>query len=484
MKALVLLAALAALAIGVGMATGDLPAPRGAATPPATASPGASTLVHSSEALPTVTAVIVPELGIPAEVYRPNNARLAPYSPRWAGLRLRYEGDVFRALNPPMVYVPLQDHGRVLLPWQSSEKGKPGLVGLYPGNVFTLSDDRLYDLGVGTLMVKVRVDGRDAPGYVPLGLVLGNTVAADDSLWSAREIGRMLDKTVFEYRGVRIYAIDQAKSGNIEELISALETPASYASALSGGQRGIHPVYAGSALASALFYALRGDTPPQVRDRVVKAARVFFDEYVYKSAVQRGDGAVSWPYPFEWTTNWGVALKPPWFSAYANAAFSSAAAAMYRLTDEERYRELAQKAARYIGMPVEEGGAEYDVSGFKLPAEYVYSFKDTPNIRVLDGELITTVLLYNAARLLGDWEMLWIAARHAMSIAMQLEFFRNADGSLMFAAYVEKMPPHYGWTVWANLQALANILKDRRFRIAADALRVHVGENQCKDFGC
>jgi hypothetical protein len=157
---------------------------------------------------------------------------------------------------------------------------------------------------------------------------------------------------------------------------------------------------------------------------------------------------------------------------------------MYRLTDEQRYRELAQKAARYIGLPVEQGGAEYEVSGFRLPAEYVYSFKDTPNIRVLDGELITAVLLYNAARLLGDWEMLWIAVRHAMSIAMQLEFFKNADGSLMFAAYVEKMPPHYVWTIWANLQALANILKDRRFQAAAEGLRPHVAENQCKDFGC
>lgn len=478
MKIFVLLAVLVAIAIGAGISTSHLLVPPGADT-----STGSSTALLPG-ALPTVSTTVVPELGIPAEVHRPNNTKLAPYSPRWAGLRLRYEGDVFRGRNPPMAYVPRHDHGRVLLPWQSSEKGKPGLRGLYPGNLFTLSDDRLYDLGVGTLMAKVVLDGHDSPSYVPLGLVLGNTVAADDSLWSARDLDRVLRKVVFDFKGTRIYAIDQAQSGNIEELINTFQTPALYASALSGGQKGIHPVYAGSILASALFYALRGDTPPPVRDRVVQAARVFFDEYVYKRAVQQGDGAVSWPYPFEWTTNWGVALKPPWFSAYANAAFSSAAAGMYRLTGEEHYRELAQKAARYIGLPVEQGGSEYDVSGFKLPAEYVYSFKDTPNIRVIDGELITTVLLYNAARLLGDWEMLWIAARHAMSIAMQLEFFKNADGSLMFAAYVEKMPAHYGWTVWANLQVLANISKDRRFLAAANALRSHIGANQCEDFGC
>jgi D-glucuronyl C5-epimerase C-terminus len=484
MKIFALLAALAALAIGAGVSTGHLLAPQGAVTPPSTASATATTSAHAAGALPTVTTSIVPELGIPAEIHRPNDARIASYSPRWAGLRLRYEGDVFRPRNPPMVYVPLHDNGRVLLPWQTSEKGKPGLLGLFPGNVLTVIDDRLYDLGVGTLMVKVRAEDRASAGYVPLALVLGNMIAADESLWSANDLDRVLRKIAFDFKGTRIYAIDQAQSGNIEELIRTFENPASYATALSGGQSGIHPVYAGGALASALYYALRGDTPPQLRDRVVSAARVFFDEYVFKAAVEQGDGAISWPYPFDWTTNWGVALKPPWFSAYANAAFSSAAAAMNRLTGEERYRALAEKAARYIGLPVERGGAEYDVSGFKLPAEYVYSFRETPNIRVLDGELITTVLLYNAARLLGDWDMLWVAARHAMSLAMQLEYFRNADGSLMFAAYVEKMPAHYVWTIWANLQALANISKDRRFKAAAEALRPHIGAGHCKDFGC
>jgi hypothetical protein len=477
-------AALTAAAIGAGASTGYF-----VARPATTAAEPRGSSVESGTDLPsptlhTVTTSVDPELGIPAQVHRPNNAKLAPYSPSWKDLRLRYEGDVFRGRNPPMMYVPLHDNGRVLLPWQTSEKGKPGLLGLFPGNEVTIIDDRLYDLGVGTLMVKVRAEGRTSAAYVPLGLVLGNMAAADESLWAARDLDRVLRKIVFDFKGARIYAIDQAQSGNIEELISTFQNPASYASALSGGQSGIHPVYAGSILASALFYALRGDTPPQVRDRVVAAARVFFDEYVLKAAVEQGDGTISWPYPFDWTTNWGVALKPPWFSAYANAAFSSAAAAMNRLTGEERYRGLAEKAARYIGLPVERGGAEYDVSGFKLPAEYVYSFRDTPNIRVLDGELITTVLLYNAARLLGDWEMLWVAARHAMSLAMQLEYFRNADGSLMFAAYVEKMPAHYVWTIWANLQALANISKDRRFKAAAEALRPHIGAGQCKDFGC
>jgi hypothetical protein len=484
MKAEALIAAVAALAVGVGGAAGSLV---GSSKLPSSNAAPSSVQSRSgvpASRLPTLSSSVDPLLGIPAEIHRPNNAKSTPYSPTWAGLRLRYEGDVFRARNPSMVYVPLQDNGRVLLPWQTSEQGKPGLLGLFPGNVLTLVDDRLYDLGVGTLMVKVRAEGRSSGGYVPLGHILGNMVEADDSLWSAGDLDRVRKKIVFDFKGTRIYAIDQAQSGNIEVIIQTFQTPATYASALSGGQSGIHPVYAGGLLASALFYALRPDAPPQIRDRVVSAAAVFFDEYVFKAAMDQGSGAISWPYPFDWTANWGVALKPPWFSAYANAAFSSAAAAMHRLTGEERYRRLAEKAARYIGLPIERGGAEYDVSGFKLPAEYVYSFRDTPNIRVLDGELITTVLLYNAARLLGDWDMLWVAARHAMSLAIQLEYFRNEDGSLMFAAYVEKMPRHYVWTIWANLQALANISKDRRFKVAADALRPHIDANQCKAFGC
>ena len=49
-----------------------------------------------------------------------------------------------------------------------------------------------------------------------------------------------------------------------------------------------------------------------------------------------------------WTTNWGIALKPPWYSAYTNGVVCVAAAIMFRQTNDERYRELALKGAEVI----------------------------------------------------------------------------------------------------------------------------------------
>ena len=157
---------------------------------------------------------------------------------------------------------------------------------------------------------------------------------------------------------------------------------------------------------------------------------------------------------------------------------------MYRLTNDVRYKDLALKAGRFVGIPIEQGGAEYQVSGFRLPAEYVYDVRRSPNIRVLDGEILTLIGLYNAARLLSSWELYEIFVRQAFSIAMQLDFYTNDDGSLIFAAYLEEMPEHYVITVWRSLQVLGNITKDRRFLRSAQKLRPHIPAKWCEANGC
>ena len=193
---------------------------------------------------------------------------------------------------------------------------------------------------------------------------------------------------------------------------------------------------------------------------------------------------MSWPYQFNWTTNWGIALQPPWYSAYTNGVIASAAAIMFRLTNDERYKELSLKAGRYVGLAIEQGGAEYRVSGFRLPAEYVYQVERTPNIRVLDGEVITIIGMYNAASLLSSWELYEVFVRQAFSLAMQLQFFSNDDGSLIFATYLEKMPEHYIRDIWAGLLIIANMTKDRTFLKSANALRPHIPAEWCQSLGC
>ncbi len=98
---------------------------------------------------------------------------------------------------------------------------------------------------------------------------------------------------------------------------------------------------------------------PELRSDAIAAVGRFFDAYVLPEARPGPNGSLKWPYHFEFILNWGVKMSPPWYSAYANAAIAQAAAVMFRLTAEPRYKEIAIKAARFIGEPLESGGAEY-----------------------------------------------------------------------------------------------------------------------------
>ena len=142
--------------------------------------------------------------------------------------------------------------------------------------------------------------------------------------------------------------------------------------------------------------------------------------------------------------------------------------------EHESYRRLARRAAGFVALPIEEGGAQYEVLGFKLPAEYVYPSPPIPNVRVLDGELIVIAALFNVARLLGDSDLLRLFMTQVGSLAMQMESYRRPNGDLEFAMYIEDLPAHYRWDVWSALQILANASKDRRFSILARDFAKHV----------
>jgi hypothetical protein len=98
--------------------------------------------------------------------------------------------------------------GRTMLPWQISEQGKPGLYGLYPGNMLTLLDDKLYDFGIGTLFIKIKnksAEGR--VGFVPADIIIGETRPADDALWRAKDIDKFKELATVDIDGILTYAI-------------------------------------------------------------------------------------------------------------------------------------------------------------------------------------------------------------------------------------------------------------------------------------
>lgn len=436
--------------------------------------------------LPTVTMGSNNPLGIPAVIDLPNNKFLRPFYADRAGLKVIYEKHIFSLQQPAMMYAPADIEGRIMLPWRTSENGKPGLYGLFAGTILTLLDNKIYDFGVGTLFLKVRNESAQGLiGFVPMDIIIGETKPANDGLWRAENAAELKNLSLVDIDGLPLYAILRPTDANeVDRQIAVLSDPSQYDGALGGGQPGIHPVSAANTVYGVLLYALRPGVDSSLRSKAISAAQQFFDAYALPKADQIRPGVVAWPYTFEWNLNWGIKLSPPWYSAYANAVMSAAASILFKETGDEKYRTLALAALRYLDLPIQDGGARYSVSGFQLPAEYVYDSPPMPNVRVLDGELIAAVATYNAARLLGDSWALALFQRQAYSLSMQMDFYTRKDGRMLFATYVEEMPDHYQWILWSNLQTLGNITKDRRFSNTADLLRPHINAKDCQQKGC
>lgn len=402
---------------------------------------------------------------IPVRTARPNAALVQPYSPTWKGLRLKFDGEMLQGGNPRMIYAPRQWNGRVLLPWQTSIDNGPGVSGI--GSTFTILDNEIYDLDIGELFARVKLDGSGLEGFLPLSILIAETSAADDSLWATDHADTIKAMACKSNVCFPFGPSDPKGRAAIAQSLTAYDLDAS-------------PLTAANSAISMLSDAL--DPKAQDRTAGIDAAAKFFESYVSRKAMPGPAGSLAWPNAQAVTINWGIKLSPPWYSAYANSAIALSAALMYRLTAHHDYLDTAVRAARFVGEPIERGGAEYMVAGFRLPAEYVY--RDAPNVRVLDGEIISLVYLYDVVRLTGDRATLEIFLRQSMSLAMQLPFYRNPDGSYLFAAYVEAMPEHYNWTIWMALQILANATKDRRFTDAARDIRRHIPDKDCASNGC
>lgn len=455
--------------------------------------PGGSVVEHSPDSdhalrLPVQTGahkVIAPGLDIPTVVSRPNASSLRPYFALRSGLEVKYIGNMFSQNQPDLIWVPHLENGKERLVWSTHADGEGGLVGLFEGDVVTLVDDVIYDLDVGTLFVKVK-KGDFPVGYMLLETLIGETEVQNDALIVATDPARFrkFSSVLFD----RALLFEQTVTNDYAELrnnIGRLLDDQSYDQTLNGGVAGgVHPLFAMSTARTMLFTALQEETPEDLRNETIASVAHFFEEYVLKEKVSLGEGMISWPYNFEWNLNWGIKLSPPWYSPFANSQVVVVSAIMYKLTGLDKYKKIAYEAALFITTPISEGGSEYKIDGFRLPAEYVYPTPPLPNVRVLDGELGVAISLYNAARILGDSNMLSDATAYFASIAMNLEGYITEDGDLSFAHYFEKMPDGYRWPMWTLLQNAAMITKDRRFSVYATTQTEFIGEIYCKEYGC
>lgn len=446
--------------------------------------PAAQRAVADEEAsvllpFPQYSAGVDAYLRIPAVVKRVNAALLRPYQRLQRGVRVVYRKNLFSTAQPDLIWVPEMTSDRFKLRWETYGRkvDNAGLVGVFPGNILRIIDDTLYDFGVGTLFVHVENETSGKRGYTLYETIIGDCDPADDQLWVAENVAGLREQTVFEFQGTDLYQIGRSQDAKaIDAWIEILGDPARYERDLNGGLAnvGVHPVYASNVVSSLLVEVLRGRFGEERQVEVLSAVERFMIEWGIPKADSMPRDTISWPYRFPWTTNWGITLEAPWYSAYANARMALSGAMLFNLTGHDRYRVLAQRAAGFLAVPIDEGGAQYDILGFKLPAEYIYPSPPLPNVRVLDGELIAVATLFNVARILGDSRILRLFMTQAGSLAMQLESYQRPDGNLEFAMYIEDLPLHYRWDVWSALQILANATKDRRFSDVALEFAKHI----------
>ena len=147
-------------------------------------------------------------------------------------------------------------------------------------------------------MVKARLDHNGLEGIYSHFQQLSATRFPRMTTYGALDdVGRLKERVLvtFEERIIYTYGVPRDVKA-IEKDIAVLLDPSAYSDSLSAGQIGVHPVYAANVVAGLLQLALRSDTVPDLKRRILAAAKTVFDNYFFPGAVEQAAGTVSWPY--------------------------------------------------------------------------------------------------------------------------------------------------------------------------------------------
>ena len=130
---------------------------------------------------------------------------------------------------------------------------------------------------------------------------------------------------------------------------------------------------------STLFTALNPEVSEELREATVAAIEHFVEKYVEPAKIDTGGGMISWAYNFPWVMNWGISCRRRGIHRPRSSGLD--AVSIVPPDSQERYKQLAHEATQFVVTPISKGGSEYDIQGFRLPAEYVYATPPLPNVR-------------------------------------------------------------------------------------------------------
>lgn len=401
-----------------------------------------------------------PYLGVPATVHAPSKDS-PQYAPDITGTKLEFLG---RTLSP-------QAEAWLLRPMRSGPED-PQALGLLPpmlqpGDRLTVLDNVLHDYGVGTSFVRVRREDDGAEGLLDY-----QTFFAETANRSATDDPKLVIPLPHDGGAGLLHLFSPMGPKDRDACLARLEArdyDRTFASAKGGG---CNPTFASVQAARALACALDPATDDDLRQRITAAGEKFFAEYGFPAA-QEVAGGTAWACNYAFQLNWKITLSPPWYGGYPAAVMAQNAAMLHRLTGREDYRELVLSTMRYLRAPMSGGGAGYDVNGFPHIAEYAYPSPPLPNIRVLDGELISALCVAGCAALLRDTDLTRYAAALCAGLAAGLDSFTTVDGLILNARYPWLVEDEGYTQVMVNCAAqLHRLTKDRAFDRAAKTWRV------------
>lgn len=178
-------------------------------------------------------------------------------------------------------------------------------------------------------------------------------------------------------------------------------------------------------------------------------------EWLVAHAIRRADGAVVWPYTFDWREGKAV-LKAPWISAMAQGLAMSALVRGYRLTSQRHLLDLCRAATRVFESKIEDGGVRTSERGHIVYEEYpVY-----PLARVLDGFLFSLLGLYDFAAESGDSDVFQLFSEGTRGLTHMLNFWSYREKWTWYGSHGYLCPTHYHRLNCALLLTISELAED------------------------
>ncbi len=180
-------------------------------------------------------------------------------------------------------------------------------------------------------------------------------------------------------------------------------------------------------------------------------------DWLVAHAVRRSDGAVIWPYTFDWREG-RCRLEAPWICAMAQGLAISVLVRAYRMAGGgEHLLETCRAATRVFEKNVEDGGVRTLEHGHALYEEY----PGYPLPRVLDGFLFSLLGLRDLAVQTGEARIQQLFVDGIGGLVRALEFWDYRGRWSWYGSHGYLCPPHYNKLNAALLRALGAVSGER-----------------------